>query len=816
MHEMRRLSTCSVAKLIHSTLRVVEMLKTLKPKAWTCARCLSRHHRAGRSLTTAASATAHIPYDDIQLPQVDYVAPGSKHDDRVLRQIFDSREFWKDFSQRTHSNISGQTAGLFRNHYLKSPSGFQQFAQDTLRKCKKIVSKVLAASTVEEYRSMPRDLDRLSDFLCRVIDLSDFVRVTHPDWRIQTAATKAHAMMFEYMNVLNTTTGLNEQLQRALADPRATASWSEEEKIVARILLKDFANSAIDLPSEERQKFVELSNDINQLGFDFVDQMEPAQPHLTFDSSKMKGMDPKVVQKLARWGKVILPTVGPASHMALRTVEDEATRKEIYLASRTASTKQIRRLEMLLKKRGELAQLSGYDSFAQMTLRDKMAKTPESVNQFLLALATDNAERMQQELGELLKFKQLDPRQSGRPQQIQAWDREYYLTRLRSQTRSTSRRPDFLSAYFSLGTVMQGLSRLFSRLYGVRFVPNETLPGETWNDDVRRLDIIDEQEGHIAVVYCDLFERAGKSPNPAHFTLRCSREIADSEIAEALTTTHSTPSAPSQAANDGMATAHRTTTNTLYQLPTIALICDFPLPPHPHRPTLLTFHQVQTLFHEMGHAIHSILGRTSLQNVSGTRCATDFAELPSVLMEHFAADPAVLALFARHFESDAPLPYPLLADRLAQDARVDAADTETQLLLALLDQRFHSTLPRDPGFDSDRVCHDVWAAHATVPEPAETRWQGFFGHSFGYGATYYSYLFDRAIAGKVWKEVFQRLEDGAVDRGAGQRLREEVLRWGGGRDGWRCVAGVLGPEYAWLEGGGEEAMAEVGRWGVRG
>ena len=669
---------------------------------------------------------------------------------------------------------------------------------------------------------MPRDLDRLSDLLCRVIDLSDFVRVTHPDRRIQRAATQAYAQMFEYMNVLNTTTGLNEQLQKALADPEVTASWSVEERTVAQILIKDFAKSAIDLPSEQRQKFVELSNDISRLGSEFVDQMEPAQSHMSFDSSTMKGMDPKVVQQLTRWGKVMLPTVGSAAHMALRTVEDEATRKQIYLASRTASTQQLQRLEKLLKKRAELAQLSGYKSYAHMTLNDKMAKTPESVTQFLLALAADNAEPMRNELAELLRLKQLDGAHSATPHQIQAWDREYYLSRLRSQTRSTSRKPDFLSAYFSLGTVMQGLSRLFSRLYGVRLVPNETLLGETWNDDVRRLDVIDEREGHIAVVYCDLFERAGKSPNPAHFTLRCSREISDSEIAEAVHST-SLPNLPNpdHAAADGMATARRTPTSPLYQLPTIALICDFSVPPVPRRPTLLTFREVTTLFHEMGHAIHSILGRTALQNVSGTRCATDFAELPSVLMEHFAQDPDVLALFARHHETDAPLPYAMVADKIAQDRKGEAAETENQILLALLDQRYHSlSLSRDSDADADfnttRIYHALHRTHAHIPDPRGTTYQGFFGHLYGYGATYYSYLFDRAIAGKVWKEVFSGRPGAAVDRERGQRYREEVLRWGGGRDGWGCVGGVLGEGYEGLREGGAGAMAEVGRWGVKG
>ena len=149
-------------------------------------------------------------------------------------------------------------------------------------------------------------------------------------------------------------------------------------------------------------------------------------------------------------------------------------------------------------------------------------------------------------------------------------------------------------------------------------------------------------KGHIGVVYCDLFEREGKSPNPAHFTLRCSRRISSDELREAADLTSQSGAlfaTAREAANDGLATNYNNRDgNALYQLPTIALICDFALPPpNTTRPTLLSFRELTTLFHEMGHALHSLLGRTALQNVSGTRCATDFAELPSVLMENFAS-----------------------------------------------------------------------------------------------------------------------------------------------------------------------------------
>lgn len=784
------------------------MLRRTGRPAWTCAQCLRLQQRRCGS-TIAATAAAEIS-------PASRAAPGQNHDDRVLRQIFDSPRFWKDFSASTKHQPQAVSQGLFQNRYLTRPEGFQHFAEVTLQKCMKIVDKVLGASTVEEYRMLARDLDRLSDLLCRVIDLADFVRSTHPDTKIQAAASQAYAIMFEYMNRLNTTTGLNDQLKKAASIPEVWESWGEEEQVVAQILMRDFSKSAIDLPDETRQRFVDLSNDITHTGNDFVDSMAPEKPYLKFDSSRMRGMDPNLAKNLTRWGKVTLPTIGLPAMMALRTVEDPDVRREVYVANRTASRVNISRLESMLKKRAELAKLSGYDTFGHLALSDKMAATPEAVNQFLGALIEDNHIQVNNELQELLEFKKSDARNDNFPGRLNAWDRDYYTQQLLSSLRTRIRSPDFLSSFFSLGTVIQGLSRLFTRLYGIRLVPHETLPGETWNSDVRRLDVVDENEGHIAVVYCDLFSRPGKNPNPAHFTLRCSRLISGEEIAEAAETSHPFSSAI-EAATDGMASAANPadkTGNSVYQLPTIALICDFDTAgqsPHSARPTLLSFREVQTLFHEMGHALHSVCGRTRLQNVSGTRCATDFAELPSVLMEHFAAAPEVLGLFARHFETDAPLPYRMVEERVAIDRRMSGAETEAQILLAMLDQAYHSALPLQPGFDSTSTYHDIYNAHQTVPEPAGTAWQGFFGHLFGYGATYYSYLFDRAIAGKVWKDVFQEGRK-SVDREAGTRYREEVLRWGGGRDGWRCVAGVLGREE--LAEGGEEAMKEVGKWGV--
>jgi intermediate peptidase len=783
------------------------MFKPALSRPWICSSCIRRQSQARRWLSTSASQLSVS-----QPVPVNKAAPGTQHDDKTLRQIFDSPNVWRDFSQSVKSWDNGQNKGLFQNRYLVEPRGFEEFADRTLTKAKKIVEQVLNSSSIDDYKHIARRLDRLSDLLCRVIDVSDFVRATHPDPIMQAAATRAYATMFEYMNVLNTTQGLDTQLNLAMNNAEIVAGWNEEEHAVAEILRRDFAKSAIELPKSQREHFVRLSQEISEIGQAFVDNMAPAVPVLTFQSSRLQGMNPLLAQQSTRWGRIMVPTLSAVAADALRSVSDESARREIFMAGRTASTASVQRLEGLLKKRAELAKLSKFESYGHLSLADKMAKTPESVNEFLQALSKDNNFVARMEMAQLLKAK-VSLSRTATPV-LHPWDKDYYMKHVLSTVRSRARNADFLSSYFSVGTVMQGLSRLFSRLYGVRFVPRETLPGEAWNSDVRRLDVVSETDGHVAVLYCDLFSRPGKSPNPAHFTLRCSREITKQELDEAADSPHPLFASAEEFVNDGMAIS--SASGVLKQLPTIALICDFATSPKNTRPSLLSFAEVRTLFHEMGHAIHSILGRTSLQNVSGTRCATDFSELPSILMEHFAADPAVLGLFARHHETDQPLPYEMVAQTLALEKMFEGYDTENQILLSMVDQIYHSALPLSPSFDSTQTYHSLQSEHGVFPpDPDGTCWQGFFGHLFGYGSSYYSYLFDRVLAKRVWEVVFESgVGEKGINRESGERMKEHVLKWGGGKDPWRCLADVLGDGR--VEHGGEAAMGIVGSWGVKG
>jgi len=198
-----------------------------------------------------------------------------------------------------------------------------------------------------------------------------------------------------------------------------------------------------------------------------------------------------------------------------------------------------------------------------------------------------------------------------------------------------------------------------------------------------------------------------------------------------------------------------------------------------------------------------MIGRTEYQNVAGTRCATDFVELPSILMEHFLNSPSVLSLF----DADESTTVRQIGNH--HNDPCHSIDTYSQILLAAVDQLYHSEAVIDPSFDSTAELVKLHNTRGLIPHVPGTSFQTQFGHLFGYGATYYSYLFDRAIASRVWRDVFA---DNPLSRETGEKYKREVLRYGGGKDPWSMVSSLLdAPE---LEVGNAEAMREVGRWKI--
>lgn len=729
--------------------------------------------------------------------------PGSpiNYDNELIRKVFDDDLFWKKFNKQESNTIpflnrlGSPETGLFKNPYLTTPSGLKEFSKVSLQKAKDLVKKMVNDKSKEGLKAYITNLDRLSDVLCRVIDLAEFIRVVHPKRSFVNAAQECHEEMFEFMNVLNTDVDLYLILKKVLEDPEILEHLSHEEIQVGKILLADFEKSGINMDPDTRNDFIEYSQQIAIYGQHFTNGLgESNTDYVEIPVDQLKHLDNSILSHLTtdlRRTNYKIPTWGYLPHAVLRFCSNEKVREKIWVELHSTTNKQVDLLETMLKYRGVLAHIMGKPNFSSYQLDEKMAKSPEHVMNFLNKLAEETKPHAVQELRLLASLKQKEHNDTRTlsdqevSEYMKPWDRDYY-----SQLYTTSQRSstsEQISSYFSLGMVLQGLSNLFNSVYGIQLIPSRVQSGETWSDDVRRLDVVSE-EGLIGVVYCDLFQRQGKTPNPAHFTVCCSRKIYPDEDAEDLKLVQ---------------TGSSIATGETFQLPVISLVCNFDKNASIGK-CLLSLNDVETIFHEMGHAMHSMLGRTTLHNISGTRCATDFVELPSVLMEHFAKDPRVIQTFARHYLTDEPIPLALLDTFQNENNFLKNTESYSQIKMALLDQYLHSNAVLTKEFDSTKIYHDVEVKLAILAD-TQSNWQGKFGHLFGYGASYYSYLLDRAIASKVWLHLFAK---NPLDRANGEKFKNAVLKWGGARNPWVCVADALDmPE---VREGDSKAMALIG------
>lgn len=404
-------------------------------------------------------------------------------------------------------------------------------------------------------------------------------------------------------------------------------------------------------------------------------------------------------------------------------------------------------LSQLLQARHELAKICGFPTYAHRALRGSTLETPENVMEFLNSLTEGLKLRASMDFYRMNKMKVYD---GFGP--LKKWDTAYYTKKAKKELFDVQYRE--YSPYFSLGSCMEGLNMLFKRLFGVSLVAEKVSPGECWVLEVYKLAVMHETEGLLGYIYCDFFQRMCKQNQDCHFTIRGGKKLEDGT----------------------------------YQLPIVVLMLNFP---HPrwNGPTLLSPSMIDNLFHEMGHAMHSMLARTHYQHVTGTRCSTDFAEVPSVLMEYFARDVRVLKTFARHFQTNECMPDDMLERLCASKQLFMASEMQLQVFYAVVDQLYHGEYPLEA--TTTETLAKTQAEYYNLKYVDKTAWQLRFSHLVGYGAKYYSYLVSRALASCIWQNYFQH---DPLNRMQGERYRRECLSYGGSKPPRKIVRDFLNKE----------------------
>ena len=391
-----------------------------------------------------------------------------------------------------------------------------------------------------------------------------------------------------------------------------------------------------------------------------------------------------------------------------------------------------------MELRVEKAKLLGYENPAQMILADKMAGNPETVDAFLANIMKAAVAKAKEEIADMQVFMDEDIKAGLVPagSKIQPWDWAYYTEKVRKAKYALDE--EQTKPYFQMENVRQGVFDLTTRLFGLQYEKLTDIP--VYHPDVEGFRVSDADGSLIGIILTDYFPRETKRGG-AWMTNFVNQEIVDGADIR----------------------------------PVIVNVGNF-AKPTADKPSLLTLDQVETLFHEYGHALHGLLSQCTYKSVSGTSVARDFVELPSQIMENWAFQPEVLATYARHYETGEIIPAELVA-KIEAAGNFNQGFMTTELAAAsILDMKWHeiTEVPADPIAFEAEVCKEMGLIGEIIPRYRST----YFAHIFsgGYNAGYYSYLWAEVLD----KDAFELfMQKGILDNETAMSFRRNILEKGG-------------------------------------
>ncbi len=626
-----------------------------------------------------------------------------------------------------------------------------------------LVRSLLESRGPHSWQSLIEPLDLADDRLGRAWSpVSHLNAVLNSD-----ALREAYNACLPKLSEYATEMGQNEALfaaYRAVA-AQDTGLDKAQQKVLEHAL-RDFRLSGVDLPPEQKARYKAISQTLSRLTSQFSDNLLDAtnawSKRIT-DEAELSGL-PESALGLARqiarqrgetgWVLTLdLPCYLPVMNYA----DSRELRHEMYRAYVTRASDQGPDagrwdngpiMEQLLALRHELANLLGFNNYAERSLATKMARSTDEVLGFLTDLAQRAYPQAQRELAELQAFASAEYGLD----ELEAWDIGYYSEKLRQQRYAFTQ--EELKPYFPENRVIPGLFTVVGRLFGIRI--NELEGVDCWHPDVRFFEIRDRAGELRGQFYLDLYARRNK---------RGGAWMDDY--------------------------AGRMVTAGRVQHPVAYLTCNFS-PPVGDQPALFTHSEVETLFHEFGHGLHHLLTRVDYHAVSGINgVAWDAVELPSQFLENWCWEQEALALISGHVETGEPLPDALYQKMYRAKHFQSAMQMVRQLEFSLFDFRIHLEYDPEKGARIYEILEQVREEVAVVRPPAFNRFAHGFSHIFagGYSAGYYSYKWAEVLSADAFS-LFE--ENGIFDAASGASFLHNILEKGGSEDAADLFAAFRG------------------------
>jgi len=602
--------------------------------------------------------------------------------------------------------------------------------------------------------------------------------VTHLDSVCNSAELReVHNEMLPAVSAFGAKITLDAGLWKVLQVFAESDSASSLEPIDRRLLeetLLDFKEAGADLPNEKRQRLEEISQQLAQVTQKFSEQVLDATNEwklIVREEDKLKGL-PETAREAARQSAIeklgeeegkdawVFTLHTPSMLPVLQYLEDDEIRKEVWSASDNLCVKAPYENEPLireiLKLRQEKAEILGKDNFADAVLARRMAKNGEKADQFVSELRDKTIPFFQQENQELEEFKA--EKTGKRVDGLQPWEVGFWSEKLKKE------RYDFddedLRPYFPIQSVLKGMFELATRIFGLTIkeqptqfqgkridngLSTDASPQSVWHEEVRFYDLIDSQSGkHLGSFYADWHPRSSKRAGAWMNYFKTGEPSGNGE-----------------------------------REPHLGLICGNLTAPTPTKPALLTHYEVETVFHEFGHLLHHLCGNVPHRSLNGVNVPWDFVELPSQIMENWCWERESLDLFARHHETNEPIPEELFQKMLRARNFMAGNTMMRQLAFAKLDLHIHRVLAKQE-FDSlesslQKTLREYLPKRKTTPRTIALRFSHLFSSPVGYAAAYYSYKWAEVLDADAFTR-FQK--EGIMNGQTGIDFREKILSQG--------------------------------------
>jgi thimet oligopeptidase len=645
----------------------------------------------------------------------------------------------------THAQSPAPSVGATNTPFwtgITDAAAFERTMDARLEHARTLLDQLTAVRGARTVDNTLRLYDDVLLELDAVGQQAGLIEAVHPDATFRSAAEKAT----QKASALNTQVSLNRAVYDAVGALDVTGADAETRYFVTRTL-RDFRLAGVDKDEAKRARIQKLRDELTEISQAFDKNIREDLRTVKADANELEGLPRDYIarHKPGADGKITLTIDYPDSLPVFSYARNEQLRKQMYMEyNNRAYPKNMAVLDQMIAKRAELAALIGYDTWANYITADKMVLSGKNASDFVDRVVAASGSKAEREFGVLLKRKQQDvPGATG----VNAWERAYYSELVRKANYdfdSQSVRP-----YFPFERVKTGLLDVTSRLFGVTY---KRVIVPTWDTSVDAYEIL--QDGAvIGRFYLDMHPRPNKYNHAAQFGIR--------------------------------------TGVNGRQLPEAALICNLP-GGEPGDPGLMTHDDVVTFFHEFGHLVHALVsGRHRWIGIGGNNTEQDFVEAPSQMLEEWTWDPATLATFAKHYETNQPIPAPLVERMRRASEFGKALNVRQQMVYARLSL---SVYDRDPRLvDTTAMVKDLTNRLLPYKYVDDTHLQTSFGHLDGYSAVYYTYMWSLVIAKDLFSQFDQK---NLLSPTIARKYRDTILAPGGSKPAAMLVQDFLGRPFA--------------------